>query len=234
MSDKLNITPDASVQRSYNTGMIVYLITNRLNGKHYVGQTVLPIGRRITCHKSHSRNGHGTAPLHAAIRKYGWENFQWEILENCEDQADLDMAERFWIRAYNSLAPNGYNRETGGSRRKGVSDETKEKIAASNRGKRHSDATKRLMSVSASNLPDEVKRLRSRKRKPLTDSHKSRLSELRSGERYATKLTWEKVREIRRLYATREYSQPGLAQMFDCGTTIIWAIVNNKKWIENA
>jgi group I intron endonuclease len=82
----------------------IYLVTNKLNGKQYVGQTVT----------EHSRHGHGHA-IKRAYKKHGFNNFTYEhILSNVEDTKFLDFAEQFWIKVFNSLAPNGYNIESGG------------------------------------------------------------------------------------------------------------------------
>lgn len=108
--------------------MIVYLIRNTVDGKCYVGQTVRDFERRIVEHRSAAKKGKGR--LYNAIRKYGWENFESEVLEECVDAADLDMSERFWIRAYNSLSPNGYNLKGGGHDNHTLSREVRDKIRA--------------------------------------------------------------------------------------------------------
>ncbi|MBQ6005770.1 MAG: GIY-YIG nuclease family protein [Selenomonadaceae bacterium] len=58
---------------------VIYLITNTLNGKMYVGQTRQKLSSRIYGHKSNK----GKSAIDVAIRKYGWENFTVEVLETC-------------------------------------------------------------------------------------------------------------------------------------------------------
>jgi group I intron endonuclease len=89
----------------------VYLVTNTLNGKQYVGQTIT----------KHSRKGHGHA-LADAYKKYGHKSFTYEaVCSNIDNHSTLDFMEQFWINVMGSLAPNGYNLESGGRRYKTVS-----------------------------------------------------------------------------------------------------------------
>lgn len=87
----------------------IYKITNLINGKCYIGQSV-DILRRWRNHKETSKNSSKEAyeyPLYRAFRKYGLENFSFEILEECKKE-ELDIKETFYINKYNSL-DEGYN-----------------------------------------------------------------------------------------------------------------------------
>lgn len=81
----------------------IYKITNLLNQKCYIGQSI-HIERRWQehCHKSTK------SMIGKAIQKYGKENFSFQILEEC-DQSLLDIREAYYIKYFNSLVPNGYN-----------------------------------------------------------------------------------------------------------------------------
>lgn len=59
----------------------IYRITNKINGKSYIGQSV-NIKNRWYVHKATKDD----YPIHRAIRKYGKNNFSWEILEECSEQ----------------------------------------------------------------------------------------------------------------------------------------------------
>lgn len=87
----------------------IYKITNKVNGKSYIGQSI-DINRRWNEHKT----GSYTSAIHLAIIKYGIENFIWEILEECSIK-ELDIKEKYYIQQYNTLAPNGYNLTDGGT-----------------------------------------------------------------------------------------------------------------------
>ena len=95
--------------------MVVYKITNLLNGKLYVGQTRQPIEKRFLQHF------YADSPLGDAMRECGIENFTIEVIEHCDTQEQLDAREKFWIRVLNCTVPNGYNRTPGGERGHGKS-----------------------------------------------------------------------------------------------------------------
>ena len=93
----------------------IYKITNLLNGKCYIGQST-NIQRRFISHrnKPFDINSHSYEyPLYRAIRKYGLENFKFEVLEECRvDQ--LNELERGYIKEFDSFL-NGYNQDEGGN-----------------------------------------------------------------------------------------------------------------------
>ncbi len=92
----------------------IYKITNKVNGKIYVGQTTHPVRKRWLGHLSHARTNHekSCTHLHRAIRKYGAKNFTCEVLQEI-DNSFLDEFEKFWIQSYDS-AHKGYNITLGG------------------------------------------------------------------------------------------------------------------------
>lgn len=94
----------------------IYKITNIVNNKIYVGQSV-HIQHRFSAHKSTAFNSLDPSydyPLYRSIRKYGLENFLFEIIEECLIE-ELNIREKFWIDYYNSMIPNGYNIAYGSS-----------------------------------------------------------------------------------------------------------------------
>lgn len=94
---------------------IIYKYTNIINGKSYIGQTI-DEKSRIKKHKNSKDN----LPFHCAIRKYGWENFKYEVLVRIESEDKLtislllDDLEIYYISKYNTLE-EGYNLTSGGS-----------------------------------------------------------------------------------------------------------------------
>ena len=89
----------------------LYKITNLINGKIYIGQSVHPQRRWIEhCNKANTKTDN--YPIHLAIAKYGKENFSFEIIEWTEN---FDKREIELIKQYNSLCPNGYNLARGGN-----------------------------------------------------------------------------------------------------------------------
>lgn len=93
--------------------MIIYKIVNLVNHKVYIGQTIRGLRERWRQHVYNARHGSDYA-IHAAIRKYGEDNFELEIIDTADDRDELDSKEIYWIQVYNSMSPNGYNLCSGG------------------------------------------------------------------------------------------------------------------------
>lgn len=94
--------------------MIIYCLTNKLNGKRYVGQTCDTAKVRWKEHVSAAKRGAGCRVLGAAIRKHGADQFSLELLETVATQAEADAAEAHWISKKQSVSPSGYNLASGG------------------------------------------------------------------------------------------------------------------------
>ncbi len=108
----------------------IYLITNLVDGKRYVGQTILTVRKRWSLHKSDARRE--CFPICRAIRKYGAMNFSIEVLTNVAPEL-LDELEKKFIRDLNTHVDKGrgYNADEGGRGNRGFfSEETRLKIAA--------------------------------------------------------------------------------------------------------
>lgn len=99
----------------------IYKVTNKINGKIYIGQSK-NIKEKWTGHKNDSfcseekwkaNKRHEQTHFHRALRKYGKQNFKWEIIEECKKE-ELAEKEKFWIKYYSSYGENGYNMTYGG------------------------------------------------------------------------------------------------------------------------
>ena len=90
---------------------IIYKHTNKINQKSYIGQT---------CQKPNERwrkgqGYHRSTKFYNAIQKYGWNNFEHDIIEeNILTREEADQREKYWIQYYNSIE-NGYNISVGGT-----------------------------------------------------------------------------------------------------------------------
>ena len=129
---------------------IIYIARCRTTGKRYVGQTVRSFHARLLEHKAPSHFGTGRY-FHSAIRKYGFDDFEFTTIGNIPDAA-LDALETFFIRTLGTIAPGGYNLKIEGHGGR-LSAETRRKISESNTGrvpgfggKRHRPETRALMS----------------------------------------------------------------------------------------
>lgn len=91
----------------------IYCFTNLINNKKYIGSTIIAPNKRYNQHiycAFHENTHQYNYPLYQALRKYGLENFKYEILfqKNCSEE-EIRGIEKEYIIQYNSLSPNGYN-----------------------------------------------------------------------------------------------------------------------------
>lgn len=162
--------------------MGIYSINNCLNGKRYVGQAI-NIVRRWNRHKT--CNDKGVSAIHLALKAVGIENFTFEVLEECSREL-LNERECFWIKQLNTVAPNGYNLNSGGKHPLFISDETRKKQSIAQRGKVQSQETieKRRKSTTGLKRTTETKTKMSlaQKGKTLTTEHRKNLSNAHKGK----------------------------------------------------
>ena len=93
----------------------IYKITNLVNGKMYVGQTKGTLAHRWGQHRAEGnsqRDHHQYQTLYRAMRKYGVENFEIELLQECTEE-ELNALEIYWIGRLDTYR-NGYNMTIGG------------------------------------------------------------------------------------------------------------------------
>jgi len=105
----------------------LYKITNQLNNKIYIGQSIAP-NKRWSHHKSDAKNEKPTQYIHRAMIKYGIDNFIFEIIASCKTQEGADEIESILIIQYDSRNITfGYNIKPGGNV-SSPSEETKQKM----------------------------------------------------------------------------------------------------------
>ena len=179
----------------------IYLTTNLINGKQYIGKKMYRIGWE-------NYLGSGVH-LTNAIKKYGRENFKREILEECKTEEDLQEAEIRWIMFYNAVEDdNFYNIAHGGDGTlsgelhplfgKNHSKETRKKISEKAKlrtgeknpffGKTHSNEVKRKVGEAQIGRPKSVE-----ERKSISERTKGKNNPM-----YGRKHT-EEAKEINRL-----------------------------------
>jgi group I intron endonuclease len=128
----------------------IYKITNTVNGKIYIGQTIQTLKNRKNRKKDHRNCGERLQHLALcrAFKKYGFENFEWTTIYYAKDKNDLDEMEKYYIQFYKTMSPRyGYNMTFGGEGGQHP-EEIKKKISRSLKGRVFSEETKKKLSLS--------------------------------------------------------------------------------------
>lgn len=200
--------------------MIIYKITNKVNGKVYIGQTIQTLKARWSSHCT-DKKGYCRL-LHNAILKYGRENFTVEQIDVALDRDELDKKEIYWINFYDSINhKKGYNLLGGGNKNHSVSEETRKLLSKSGKGRKCPEHLKKLLS----SLKKGVKR-------PLSVVEKMRNTAIKTGCRkgannysYGRKGSLSPVaRKIVNVTLNKEFDTATEAAIFcgakDCSTII--------------
>lgn len=128
--------------------MIIYLITNTVAGKHYVGQTTRGFDVRVKQHKKELRLGiHHNTYLQRHWIKYGESSFTFTAVARARHQLELDQLENIYLDMYESMTPNGYNLKTGGQRQNSYSESSRKKMSEKRKGFKHSEETKEKIRI---------------------------------------------------------------------------------------
>lgn len=165
--------------------MYVYRIENLLTGLSYIGVTSCSLEKRWGEHKTSSKSSNPPYVIHKVMKKYGVENFSFQLLEETDSVEKLYELEIMYIKHYDSYK-NGYNMTYGGKgsigykRTKPVSEETKEKLRRAMLGKKLSEETKEKL---------RQKLYGNQRAKGMTYSHseeaKTAISEAHKGKKYS-------------------------------------------------
>ena len=168
----------------------IYLRTNKINGKKYVGQAT-DLKKRQSDWNCLTQPYAGKA-INNARAKYGIDTFDFEILKECKDE-ELNKWEKYYIKELNTKAPYGYNLTEGGDGVYGFhhSEETRKKMSKVRKGmtpwikgKHHSEDSKIKLSEAHKGKKKpprseetKIKLSEAHKGKLLTEEHKSKISD---------------------------------------------------------
>ena len=172
----------------------IYKIKNLLNGKVYIGQSI-DVKNRFGRHKYNS-NYKIVHPLYNSFRKYGIENFEFNIIEHVNDFNKLDEREQYWTDFYKSYNKNyGYNIRCDCKVNRGFkhSDKTKDTMSLTrkgrvpwNKGMKMSDEYKQKCSEGhIKSMTDEIRNKTSvaKKGKKLSEEHKRKIGLAHKGRK---------------------------------------------------
>jgi group I intron endonuclease len=136
--------------------MFIYVITNTITGKKYVGKTKLSLWRRFTEHMCNARRG-VSFYLYHSMRKHGTNAFTIDSLEEVATVEELNAAEQHWIAKLKTQDPAfGYNMTAGGDGGQNPSVETRHKIGAKSKLRRHTQETKDLIGAIHKGIPKSI------------------------------------------------------------------------------
>jgi group I intron endonuclease len=146
--------------------MIIYKITNKVNGKIYIGQTIKSLEHRKQQHINCAKRK-VDRHLYHSMNKYGIDNFIFEEIDHTDNLKDLNYLETYYIIKYDSVR-NGYNMSYGGDNNIMFTDKTKIKHDKIMR----SDEVRNKISQSMKQY---------RQKNPFTEEHRKKLSQAAMG-----------------------------------------------------
>lgn len=200
---------------------VIYCIVNKINEKVYVGQTI-DLRSRWNSHKSYLRNNtHNNQHLNRSWNKYGEDSFEFKVIEEGVELEKLTEREDFWIKKYNSTDDKfGYN-ATNACVCKLVGYKAPKEI-----GRKISE-THKAKGIRPS--PQCIEALHKRMTGPTNPNYGMN----QGGENgYYHKLTWEDVKEIRRLNRFERIGSVRLGRTFGVSAHTVVMILSNKSWVD--
>ncbi len=125
----------------------IYKITNLIDGKVYIGQTV-NYNKRKKRHLSSLENGnHHNEHLQRAFDKYGRDSFKIELIKKCNIE-ELDKLERYYIKELDACNHDkGYNMMYGGQRYRNFTKEVRLKMSEEGKGRKFTNEHKKKISL---------------------------------------------------------------------------------------
>lgn len=221
----------------------IYGIHNMINNHIYVGKTGMNFGDRWDSHRALLRsNKHFNKYLQNAWNKYGEENFEFIIIEECSVE-ELNDKEQYYIKMHReqnlsyNLADGG---EGGAFLGKHLSEETKRKIGEKNRinmtGKKLSDETKQKMSQSHlkryAQWTEEDRQAWGKMSAEKASGYKwdDEARQKMLGNKNGATHTEDEIREIRRLYEVENKTCREIADLFELSYNYIYNIITYKRW----
>ncbi len=187
----------------------LYHIENQVNGKVYIGKSMERRDSRWLEHKIDARNDRTNMPIHRAIRKYGENNFSYNVMSMYDTQEEALLAEVDLIAYLRSQKVELYNVTAGGE---GTSFK---------RGPRSAEHQKNAHKFSKGNIPWNQNK----------ETSKDIAAKI-SANVPNRKISDSQRQEIKDLYLSDKYTQKTLGQIYGVGPDVISRITNNKTgWV---
>jgi group I intron endonuclease len=196
----------------------IYLMTNKINNKKYVGQTN-NLKRRIKY--QHFNAGHVKTVIDKAILKYGKENFEVKVIEETTKDK-VNEREIYWIKKYNTYKGVGYNCTPGGE---SLSGKDNPMYGVSLSGKLNGMYGRKR----SQRVKDKLKKFHTGlKHKEET---KNKISEATKGSNNPrAKIKLKDVYDIFKLYFEENKSGYKIGEIYNVSNNTIYEIINCQHW----
>ena len=199
----------------------IYKITNTIDGKSYIGQTVKSAEVRFKRHITENK----CSLIHRAIKKHGKEVFILTVLHANVPNEQLDGLEQRAIKEHNTLVPNGYNLDTGGKSNKVLSPVHRLNISKGMRGKQNTlgkkpsaDTRRKISEANKGNknslgkkhtIETRIQMSEAHKGKQFSDEHRRNLSKSQRGntKKLGKKVSAEALRNMSEAQRRRRASE---------------------------
>lgn len=191
---------------------IIYMLTNQINDKKYIGQTV-NLERRIKEHRENNRQ-----VVEKAIDQHGWNNFELTILEKDIDSGKLNEKEKKYINQYDTFESQDYNLTEGGEHYE-LTPDIRKKISAAHKDKNYD--------YSGAKNPFYGGRHTQESKRKMSKNHGDN-SGLKNGR---SKISSGEAIEIREEYKDmKNATTRSLAMRYKVSKQTIWNIISGKHW----
>ncbi|MCK4815592.1 GIY-YIG nuclease family protein [bacterium] len=221
--------------------LIIYKVTNIITNKVYIGQTIQKLHARRSDHIRKAIKYNSKIYFHNALRKYGIDNFKWEIIDISDNVEKLYNKEKYWIKYFNSTNKNiGYNMTTGGDHYV-FSKEIRKKIGLAGLGRKKSQEEKELMRhrmLGANNhlygkkLSEETKKKisESRKGKGLGQTELQKLKCPHFGSSNGNSVINNNIAKEIKIMLKKGYRSIDIQKHFNISKSIVYSIRKNTTW----
>lgn len=238
--------------------MIIYKVTNLVNGKVYIGKTSRKFEQRKSQHIRKAFNSNSNLAFHRALRKYGEDNFTWEVIDSAETEEEILEKEIIWIAYYNTYThnknSNGYNMTLGGDGASGFKQNEESVQKRLDTMKRNDSIQRGTKNHNSKLTEDDVLQIKKLIKTGITISkiaikfnvEPETVSGIKRGKSWVhigedvsnvecdgrAKLTENEVREIKSLIKEGKIFYKEISEMFGVDATTISDIKKGKTWVD--